>query len=229
MTMLRRLLRNPNLIYKPEFSEREHCGWSWTINKIKKQELLTELYYCRWWMKNIGVLEMDHRSLIKNKLFQMGYWLSGQGIDPNNPTWMLTSDSNFSIAKDYLRLLRTTNSLILPSKSIIRLLASSDDVTHSWAVPGIGLKVDCVPGRLFSVFTIIDRDGVYFGQCSELCGWNHYNMPITIHAIPFHHFLTWWELELHAMYNEPINKYNSFLKFLKNASVDYYYLNLKYK
>jgi heme/copper-type cytochrome/quinol oxidase subunit 2 len=83
---------------------------------------------------------------------------------------MLTSDFNFKIEKDYLRLLRATNSLILPSKSIIRLLASSDDVTHSWAIPGVGLKVDCVPGRLFSVFTIIDRDGVYFGQCSELCG-----------------------------------------------------------
>jgi len=107
---------------------------------------------------------------------------------------------------DPLRLLRSTGSLVLPTRVLIRFLGTSDDVTHSWAIPGIGLKMDCVPGRLFTVYTNISREGVYFGQCSELCGWNHYNMPISIYAIPFEHFIVWWELELHTIFIEPTKK-----------------------
>jgi heme/copper-type cytochrome/quinol oxidase subunit 2 len=80
-------------------------------------------------------------------------------------------------------------------------MATAEDVTHSWAVPGLGIKLDCVPGRLFVTFISVIRNGVYYGQCSELCGWNHYNMPISIYAIPFEQFLAWWELELHLVFS----------------------------
>lgn len=108
--------------------------------------------------------------MIKNKVFQVGFWVTGQGVDPNNPCKVELSKGESIVQSDPLRLLRSTGSLILPTRVLIRFLGTSDDVTHSWAVPGIGLKMDCVPGRLFSVFTNISREGVYFGQCSELCG-----------------------------------------------------------
>lgn len=192
-------------------------------------DLITELYYCRWWLKVAGVLELERQNLIKNKIFQVGFWVTGQGVDPNNPYRVEASRGVVNIQSDPLRLLRSTGSLILPTRVLIRFLGSSDDVTHSWAVPGIGLKMDCVPGRLFSVFTNISREGVYFGQCSELCGWNHYNMPISIFAIPFEHFIVWWELELHSIFMETTKKYHYLYKFIDGKQVNYSLLNVKYK
>ena len=107
---------------------------------------------------------------------------------------------------DYQRLFRTTSVVVLSPRVTIRLMSCSDDITHSWAVPGLGIKIDCVPGRLFCIFTNILREGVYFGQCSELCGWNHYNMPISVYALGLKHFMLWWELELHSVFNDSINK-----------------------
>jgi len=206
-----------------------------TIESVAKKlpylynDLITELYYCRWWLKVVGVLELERQNLIKNKIFQVGFWVTGQGVDPNNPYKAELSKGVSSIQSDPLRLLRSTGSLILPTRVLIRFLGTSDDVTHSWAVPGIGLKMDCVPGRLFSVFTNISREGVYFGQCSELCGWNHYNMPISIYAIPFEHFIVWWELELHSIFMETTKKYHYLYKFIDGKQVDYSLLNVKYK
>ena len=124
--------------------------------------------------------------------------------------------------KDPLRLLRASGALVLPTRSNIRLMGCSDDVTHSWAVPALGIKMDCVPGRLFFFYTNIIREGIYFGQCSELCGWNHYNMPIVLYALPVEHFITWWEIELHSLFNKNI-------KDNENNNKHYKLINFKYK
>jgi heme/copper-type cytochrome/quinol oxidase subunit 2 len=121
--------------------------------------------------------------------------------------------------EDPLRLLRVTGSLVLPSHAVVRIMATAEDVTHSWAVPGLGIKLDCVPGRLFVTFISVIRNGVYYGQCSELCGWNHYNMPINIYAIPLEQFLAWWELELHLVFSAEDN----------SLGHNYALLNFKYK
>ena len=71
---------------------------------------------------------------------------------------------------DPVRLLRATGTFALPTHSTVRLLATAEDVTHSWALPSLGLKLDCVPGRLYVSFLHLSREGVYYGQCSELCG-----------------------------------------------------------
>jgi len=80
------------------------------------------------------------------------------------------------------RLLEVDNVLILPTNLNIRLLITSTDVIHSWAVPSFGIKVDACPGRLNSIFLNIYREGIYYGQCSELCGINHSFMPIKVQA-----------------------------------------------
>lgn len=87
-----------------------------------------------------------------------------------------------------LRLLKTTIPLILPKDLHIRLLITSDDVLHSFSVPAFGIKLDAVPGRLNQVSTFIKDYGVFFGQCSELCGANHGFMPIEIFVVPLRQY-----------------------------------------
>jgi len=84
-----------------------------------------------------------------------------------------------------LRLLEVDNALHLPVGIPIRLLITSSDVIHSWAVPSLGVKVDAVPGRLNEVYLYIIRNGEFYGQCSELCGVNHGFMPIKVVATSY--------------------------------------------
>jgi heme/copper-type cytochrome/quinol oxidase subunit 2 len=90
------------------------------------------------------------------------------------------------------RLLRTTRTLVLPAYTNISLIANSYDVVHSWFIPGLGLKIDCVPGKSTHHSLYIDNVGLYYGQCAEICGRYHHHMPIRVCALPFEHFLVWW-------------------------------------
>nr|CTP93709.1 cytochrome c oxidase subunit II [Pseudoniphargus gorbeanus] len=90
-----------------------------------------------------------------------------------------------------MRLLDTDNSMILPIHTQIRVITSSTDVIHAWSVPSLGMKSDSVPGRLNQLMFILSRPGVFYGQCSEICGANHSFMPIKIEAIPMSYFITW--------------------------------------
>jgi cytochrome c oxidase subunit 2 len=81
--------------------------------------------------------------------------------------------------------------LILPTQTPIRFLITSEDVLHSWAVPELGIKIDAIPGRLNQIILEIKRPGVFYGQCSELCGIQHGFMPIVIQAIPVNEYVTW--------------------------------------
>jgi cytochrome c oxidase subunit 2 len=103
------------------------------------------------------------------------------------------------------RLLEVDNSLVLPTQTHIRILVSSEDVLHSWAVPSLGLKVDAVPGRLNQLSLYINKQGVFYGQCSELCGVNHGFMPIVIRAVSPQTYLKWWfDLALPSPFYESI-------------------------
>jgi len=85
-----------------------------------------------------------------------------------------------------LRLLEVDNRMVLPINKQIRILITSADVIHSWAVPAFGIKIDACPGRLNEVSLRIERSGVFYGQCSELCGVNHGFMPISVEGVdPF--------------------------------------------
>jgi len=100
----------------------------------------------------------------------------------------LTFDS-YTIPEDDLelgqsRLLEVDNRVVLPAKSHIRFIVTSADVPHSWAVPSLGVKCDAVPGRLNQTSISVQREGVYYGQCSEICGTNHAFMPIVVEAVP---------------------------------------------
>lgn len=90
------------------------------------------------------------------------------------------------------RILRVKKTLILPAHMNITLITNSYDIVHSWFIPGLGLKIDCVPGRSTHHTFFIDSVGMYYGQCAEICGRYHHHMPIRVCALPFEHFLVWW-------------------------------------
>lgn len=81
------------------------------------------------------------------------------------------------------RLLEVDNNLIVPVDTHVRVIVTAADVLHSWAVPSLGVKMDAVPGRLNQTSFIATREGLFYGQCSEICGANHSMMPICVEAV----------------------------------------------
>nr|BAC77618.1 cytochrome oxidase 2 [Apis dorsata] len=105
----------------------------------------------------------------------------------------IESDSyilNYSNLNQF-RLLETDNRMVVPMSMPMRLITTSTDVIHSWTVPSLGIKVDAVPGRNNQLNLISKRPGIFFGQCSEICGMNHSFMPIMIESTSFNYFLNW--------------------------------------
>nr|AFI72578.1 cytochrome c oxidase subunit II [Poecilopsetta natalensis] len=92
------------------------------------------------------------------------------------------------------RLLEVDSRMVVPAETPIRLLISAEDVLHSWALPSLGVKIDAVPGRLNQTTFIANRPGVFYGQCSEICGANHSFMPIVMESVPLEYFVTWTSL-----------------------------------
>nr|QZL38937.1 cytochrome c oxidase subunit II [Filchneria songi] len=95
------------------------------------------------------------------------------------------------MSNDGFRLLDVDNRAVLPMNTQIRVLVTAADVLHSWTVPALGVKVDATPGRLNQISFLMSRPGVFFGQCSEICGANHSFMPIVIESVPTRTFINW--------------------------------------
>nr|ABD19294.1 cytochrome oxidase subunit 2 [Daphnia pulex] len=95
------------------------------------------------------------------------------------------------LEKGQFRLLEVDNRVILPYLTQVRLLVTAGDVIHSWTIPSLGIKADAVPGRLNQLNVFFNRPGVFYGQCSEICGANHSFMPITVEAVNPADFLSW--------------------------------------
>nr|QZK22236.1 cytochrome c oxidase subunit II [Amitermes deplanatus]QZK22340.1 cytochrome c oxidase subunit II [Amitermes sp. WA_136] len=92
---------------------------------------------------------------------------------------------------DTFRLLDTDNRIVLPMNSPIRMIVTAADVLHAWTVPSLGVKTDATPGRLNQVSFSINRPGLLYGQCSEICGANHSFMPIVVESVSTNQFINW--------------------------------------
>nr|AIW06253.1 cytochrome c oxidase subunit II [Blattodea sp. MT-2014] len=95
------------------------------------------------------------------------------------------------INMESFRLLDVDNRATLPMNVFIRIIITATDVLHSWTIPSLGVKVDATPGRLNQSSFLMNRPGVFYGQCSEICGANHSFMPIVIESIPTNKFINW--------------------------------------
>nr|YP_004927629.1 cytochrome c oxidase subunit 2 [Anomodon rugelii]YP_008378695.1 cytochrome oxidase subunit 2 [Pseudanomodon attenuatus]YP_009047353.1 cytochrome c oxidase subunit 2 [Climacium americanum]YP_009047393.1 cytochrome c oxidase subunit 2 [Callicladium imponens]YP_010033085.1 cytochrome oxidase subunit 2 [Climacium dendroides]YP_010261597.1 cytochrome oxidase subunit 2 [Planicladium nitidulum]AEH99676.1 cytochrome c oxidase subunit 2 [Anomodon rugelii]AFQ94019.1 cytochrome oxidase subunit 2 [Ps len=123
------------------------------------------------------------------------YWTYEYSDYNSSDEQSLTFDS-YMIPEDdlelgQLRLLEVDNRVVVPAKTHLRMIITSADVLHSWAVPSLGVKCDAVPGRLNQTSIFIKREGVYYGQCSELCGTNHAFMPIVVEAVSLDDYVSW--------------------------------------
>uniref|UniRef100_A0ACB8GE56 Cytochrome c oxidase subunit 2 n=2 Tax=Sphaerodactylus townsendi TaxID=933632 RepID=A0ACB8GE56_9SAUR len=92
------------------------------------------------------------------------------------------------LAQGSPRLLEVDHRMVVPIESPIRILISAEDVLHSWAVPALGIKTDAIPGRLNQTTFITTLPGLFYGQCSEICGSNHSFMPIVVEATELENF-----------------------------------------
>lgn len=99
------------------------------------------------------------------------------------PEFNLTHDSTIETSSPLLRCLECNNNIISPYLTKIRILTTSEDVIHSWTIPSLAIKIDAIPGRLNQTEITIKTPGIFYGQCSEICGRNHSFIPITLEAI----------------------------------------------
>ncbi len=118
------------------------------------------------------------------------YW-SYEYPDHGNFTFDAVMVPDDELQEGQLRLLDTDNAVVLPVDTNIRILVAADDVLHAFALPSLGIKLDAVPGRLNETWVRINREGTYYGQCSELCGTGHSYMPIMIVAVSKAEFDRW--------------------------------------
>lgn len=102
-------------------------------------------------------------------------------------------EKDIDTTKGQVRLLSTDNAVVVPVGANVQLLTTAADVIHSWAMPAFGVKKDAVPGRLNETWFKATKPGIYYGQCSEICGTGHAYMPIEIHAVPQVEFDQWVE------------------------------------
>nr|WLE65147.1 cytochrome c oxidase subunit II [Aphidius gifuensis] len=136
------------------------------------------------------VEEIINPFMTLNILGHQWYW-SYEYVDFKN----LSFDS-FMIQDNYIdlgnyRLLEVDNHLIIPYNMNIRFLVSSVDVIHSWAISSLGIKVDATPGRVNQIMSNLNRVGIFYGQCSEICGLNHSFMPIVLESTNLLFFFNW--------------------------------------
>nr|ABY55918.1 cytochrome oxidase subunit II [Pterostichus serripes] len=99
--------------------------------------------------------------------------------------------SSNEMENNNFRLLDVDNRIILPFNAQIRVLVTATDVIHSWTIPALGVKIDATPGRLNQTNFFMNRVGLFYGQCSEICGANHSFMPIVIESVPINTFVKW--------------------------------------
>nr|YP_010564255.1 cytochrome c oxidase subunit II [Auaxa sulphurea]UYX62252.1 cytochrome c oxidase subunit II [Auaxa sulphurea] len=135
--------------------------------------------------------ELNNPLITLKSIGHQWYW-SYEYSDFNNniefDSYMISSNE---LSPNNFRLLDVDNRIILPMNNQIRIMVTATDVIHSWTIPSLGVKVDANPGRLNQTNFFINRPGIYFGQCSEICGANHSFMPIVIESISIKNFINW--------------------------------------
>nr|YP_010414547.1 cytochrome c oxidase subunit II [Austrogymnocnemia maculata]URT60713.1 cytochrome c oxidase subunit 2 [Austrogymnocnemia maculata] len=134
--------------------------------------------------------EVDNPSITLKAIGHQWYW-SYEYSDFLNVEFDSYMVPTSELPNNGFRLLDVDNRTVLPMNTQVRMLITAADVLHSWTVPALGVKVDATPGRLNQTNFFINRPGLFFGQCSEICGANHSFMPIAIESIPMKLFINW--------------------------------------
>lgn len=133
--------------------------------------------------------EPDMRIEVTGYQWYWGYKYPDNG-DIEFMSYMI-ADEDIDESKGEKRLLSTDTKVVMPIDTTVQLLISAGDVIHAWTIPDFGVKIDAVPGHVNETWVNITKPGVYYGQCSELCGKDHSYMPIEVHAVTKEEFNKW--------------------------------------
>nr|YP_010583028.1 cytochrome c oxidase subunit II [Agnesiella aldera]UGN61474.1 cytochrome c oxidase subunit II [Agnesiella aldera]WRY72385.1 cytochrome c oxidase subunit II [Agnesiella irma] len=142
-------------------------------------------------LKILYMLEETAKPLISIKTIGHQWFWSYEYSDFKKiefDSYMIKPNDN---KENEFRLIETDNKIVLPFNVKTRLLVTSDDVIHSWTIPALGVKVDASPGRINQGNFNMSRPGLFYGQCSEICGANHSFMPILLESINMKSFINW--------------------------------------
>nr|YP_009919126.1 cytochrome c oxidase subunit II [Triatoma mexicana]QMP96758.1 cytochrome c oxidase subunit 2 [Triatoma mexicana] len=134
--------------------------------------------------------EMNNPAVTIKSIGHQWYW-SYEYSDFNNVEFDSYMKPTNDLEMSDFRLLDVDNRAVLPMNTQIRLLITAADVLHSWTIPSLGIKIDGTPGRLNQGNILINRPGLLFGQCSEICGANHSFMPIVVESVSMNQFINW--------------------------------------
>nr|YP_009946936.1 cytochrome c oxidase subunit II [Macrostemum floridum]QOH91254.1 cytochrome c oxidase subunit 2 [Macrostemum floridum] len=176
------LMKNKFINYK--ILENQHLELIWTIIPM-----ILLIFIALPSIQILYLMDESNKPFITLKIIGNQWYWSYEYSDfkkINFDSFMINSPS-----PQLFRLLDTDNHIILPFKVHIRTLITSIDTIHAWTIPSLGLKMDAVPGRLNQMTFTSLYSGLFFGQCSEICGINHSFMPITLEIINFNSFLNW--------------------------------------
>nr|AEA41120.1 cytochrome oxidase subunit II [Triatoma sanguisuga] len=134
--------------------------------------------------------EMNNPAVTIKSIGHQWYW-SYEYSDFNNVEFDSYMKPTNDLEMSDFRLLDVDNRAVLPMNTQIRILVTAADVLHSWTIPSLGIKIDGTPGRLNQGSIFINRPGLLFGQCSEICGANHSFMPIVVESVSMNQFINW--------------------------------------
>ena len=146
-----------------------------------------------------GILQGEKKNIIKDSYKNYFVFSQKPTSDFYKNTLFVESDVNienydFVFENSYYnknKLTKTNGILVLPINTNINVITNSFDVIHSWFIPGLGFKLDCIPGRSTHHTLYIKNSGIYFGHCAEVCGRLHHHMPIRICGVSVEHFIVW--------------------------------------
>lgn len=215
------ILNSQKNIYLKKFTHSSFLEIGWTILPAILLLIMAVPSFCLLYSLD----ELTKSTIILKILGHQWFW-SYEYVDSSIDEESINFDSyiidvvgNSNNRFGLFRLLETDNRVVLPVKTHIKLLISSSDVLHSWAVPSFGIKVDACPGRLTEASLFIKREGVFYGQCSEICGVNHGFMPIVVTSVTFENYVDWLSSQK-TLKLEKIEKMNHILSnldsFIKN-------------
>nr|YP_010478460.1 cytochrome c oxidase subunit II [Nesophrosyne makaihe]UVI59904.1 cytochrome c oxidase subunit II [Nesophrosyne makaihe] len=142
-------------------------------------------------LKILYLLEEINKPLISLKAIGHQWYWSYELSDFKNVEFDSYMKNTKSLTNNEYRLLEVDNRIVLPFNTKTRILVTSLDVIHSWTIPAMGIKIDGTPGRINQGSIMVTRPGVFYGQCSEICGANHSFMPIMIESVNMKSFMTW--------------------------------------
>nr|AGJ84200.1 cytochrome c oxidase subunit II [Pachypappa sp. 23211] len=180
--MMMFIIKNKNINIK--ISENQFIEFIWTIIPP-----IILIFIALPSLHILYLMDEIKSPIMTIKIFGHQWFWSYEYSDFNNIEFESYMINNYNI--ENFRLLEVDNKTIIPFKFNIRLLISSDDVIHSWTIPSLSIKMDAIPGRMNQINMFMNRPGLYFGQCSEICGINHSFMPIQIESINLNKFIYW--------------------------------------